>query len=48
MQQKIEHATEEGIDWDQLYINFVDGIVFYKNEVMDVDTFRRIYDVNKE
>lgn len=44
MQTKIgEQETTEQLDWDQLYVNFVKGIVFYKNEVHDIDTFRKKY-----
>ena len=38
--QLIDNKTKEPLDWNNLYINFVDGIVFYKNEVVDLKTFK--------
>ncbi len=37
--------VKEKIDYNQLYVNFVDKIVFYKNEVMTLDLFKQKYEV---
>ncbi len=40
MQVKLVDNKKELIEWDKLYVNFVDKIVFYKNQVFDLDTFK--------
>ncbi len=42
------NTEKEEIDYDSLYINYVDGIVFYKNEVMSLDVFKEKYMEDKD
>ena len=40
------NTDKEDIDWDNLFVNFVDDIVFYNDEVYDLKTFKEKFEVD--
>lgn len=46
IQLHLKTENNEEIDYDSLYVNYIDGIVFYKNEVMTLDLFKEKFEVD--
>lgn len=39
--QLIDNKTKDILDWDSLYVDFVNKTIFYKNEVIDLKNFKK-------